>query len=185
MGGLWEAAIKSFKIHFKKVTGSRTYTFEEFATLLIRIEGVLNSRPLSAMSNNAQEYLALTPGHFLRGAPLVALPEAHSADLSLINRWEKTKAQFYLFSERWKHEYLVQLNQRYKWKTQRLNVKIDDLVIVKEDGFPPTEWCLGRIEQLHSSPDGNVRVVDVRTARGIITRPITKICLLPSRHVKN
>jgi len=44
-GGIWEAAIKSTKLHLKKVTGTQVYTLEELMTLIIRIEGVLNSRP--------------------------------------------------------------------------------------------------------------------------------------------
>lgn len=86
MGGLWEAAVKSFKIHFKKVAGANRFTFEQFSTVLTRIEGVLNSRPISAFSEDPADITALTPGHFIKGSPLIALPEPVSPNLSLINR---------------------------------------------------------------------------------------------------
>lgn len=67
-GGLWEAAVKSFKHHFKRI-------YEEFSTLLTQIEASLNSRPLCAISSDPSDYNALTPGHFLTGGPINAIPE--------------------------------------------------------------------------------------------------------------
>jgi len=67
MEGLCEAGVKSLKALFYKSTLSRKYTFKEFSTLLAKVEACLNSRPLSPMSENPSELLALTPGHFLIG----------------------------------------------------------------------------------------------------------------------
>ncbi|XP_075157918.1 uncharacterized protein LOC142231185 [Haematobia irritans] len=102
MGGLWEAAVKSMKSHLRKVAGNLKYTYEEFSTLLVRIESVLNSRPLSPMSEDPTEMNALTPGHFLRGSPLIAVPEELPKDISLINRWQKLKTIQLHFAKRWK-----------------------------------------------------------------------------------
>ncbi|KAH8272644.1 hypothetical protein KR044_008484, partial [Drosophila immigrans] len=52
MGGLWEAGVKSFKTLFYKATSTTSYTFEELATLLSRVESCLNSRPISPMSED-------------------------------------------------------------------------------------------------------------------------------------
>jgi len=45
-GGLWEAGIKSFKFHLRRMVGSRTLSKTEFATLLCQIEACLNSQSL-------------------------------------------------------------------------------------------------------------------------------------------
>ncbi|XP_065356304.1 uncharacterized protein LOC135950702 [Calliphora vicina] len=179
MGGLWEAAVKSFKYHFKRIAGPHKFTFEEFATVLARIEGVLNSRPISAVSEDPSDITALTPGHFLRGAPLMTFPEQDCSNMSVLNRWEKLKAIHHQFAQRWKTDYLKSQHKRYKWKTSCKNMQIGDLVIVMDDLLPPHEWNLGRIEKTFSGSDGNVRTADVRTASGVIKRPIVKLCYLP------
>ncbi|XP_015126370.1 uncharacterized protein LOC107047951 [Diachasma alloeum] len=75
MGGKWEAAVKSIKHHLKRTIGTSTLTYEEFATLLTQVEAILNSRPLCPLTNDPQDTSALTPGHFIIGEPLTAVPE--------------------------------------------------------------------------------------------------------------
>ncbi|XP_017485298.1 PREDICTED: uncharacterized protein LOC108373869 isoform X2 [Rhagoletis zephyria] len=179
MGGLWESAVKSFKTHLKKTAGSHKFTFEEFTTLLIRIEAVLNSRPISPLSQDPSDFTALTPGHFLKGSPLLSLPESNHENLSLLNRWEKVKVLHHQFSRRWKEDYLKDLHKRHRWKDTRIEPKVGECVLINDDTLPPTEWRLGRIERTRPGPDGHIRVVEVRTQTGILTRPIVKLCFLP------
>ncbi|XP_033359092.1 uncharacterized protein LOC117238345 [Bombus vosnesenskii] len=66
-GGLWEAAVKPFKYHFRRIVGNELFTFEQFNTLVIEIEAVLNSRLLTPISTDPKDLLVLTPGHSLIG----------------------------------------------------------------------------------------------------------------------
>lgn len=47
----------------------------EFTTLTIQIKALLNSRPLTLLLQDPADVTALTPGYFLIGAPLAAVPE--------------------------------------------------------------------------------------------------------------
>lgn len=180
MGGLWEAAVKSFKLHFRKHAQSTKYTFEELSTLLARIEACVNSRPLCPMSDSPQDMVALTPGHFLIGAPLLSPPEPVMPDspLDLVNRFRKMKALAQHICVRWKEEYLHQLQMRYKWKYPQRDISLDDLVVIKNEQLPPTSWKLGRVVRICPGTDGHVRVADVKTENGVIRRSISKLVIL-------
>ncbi|XP_026331312.1 uncharacterized protein LOC113238692, partial [Hyposmocoma kahamanoa] len=64
-GGLWEAGVRSTKGHLRKVVGNNTLTYEEMATVLAQVEACLNSRPITLLSDDPNDPLPLTPGHFL------------------------------------------------------------------------------------------------------------------------
>ena len=55
-GGLWEAGVKSFKHDLIRVKRNVHFTLREFQTLAIKIEAILNSRPISALSNDPNDH---------------------------------------------------------------------------------------------------------------------------------
>ena len=60
-GGLWEAAIKSFKKHMKQVTSNIKFSFEELTTVLTQVEVWLNSTPLVSTTCDDNGIEVLTP----------------------------------------------------------------------------------------------------------------------------
>ena len=77
-GGLWEAAVKSMKVLLRKTVGECKLKFDELTTLLTEAEAIMNSCPLVPIDSLPDDGVSLlTPGHFLTGAPLVALPFFH------------------------------------------------------------------------------------------------------------
>lgn len=181
MGGLWEAGIKSTKYHLKRVVGETKLTYEEFATLLTQIEACLNSRPITALSNDPSDLSALTPGHFIIGRSLTSIPEPDyiNSKISYLNRWQIIQKMLQQFWKRWHREYLCRLQQRPKWLLPTKNFQINDLCLIKEDNMPPTKWRMCRIIQLHPGLDDKVRVVTVKTSNGIFKRNISKLSQLP------
>ncbi|XP_011685200.1 PREDICTED: uncharacterized protein LOC105448376 [Wasmannia auropunctata] len=181
-GGLWEAAVKSLKHHLRRVIGETTLTYEEMATLLAEVEACLNSRPLQALTDDPEDLTALTPGHFLVGAPLNSIPEPALLDIpaNRLSRWRLLQSMRDHLWHRWAQEYLQGLAPRPKWWRTTGNLKEGQLCLVKSEVTPPSRWSLARITRIHLGEDGQVRVVEVRTAAGQLTRPVVKIVPLLS-----
>ncbi|XP_031634329.1 uncharacterized protein LOC116347753 [Contarinia nasturtii] len=181
-GGIYEAAVKSMKFHLKRIIGQKVLRYENLSTLLCQIEAILNSRPLYPLSDDAKDMQALTPGHFLIGEPLIAPlpfridPKPTSTGIRL---WKERQLMVQHFWDRWKNEYLVTLQERKKWRKEKENIKIGQLVILKSENFPPSSWAMGRICELLPSKDGLVRTVIVETATNKFKRPVQKLCILP------
>lgn len=181
-GGIWEAGIKSVKQHMKRVLGSSIPTYEEMLTLLKQIEGCLNSRPISPLSADPRDPLPLTPGHFITGGPITALPDVNVTEIpsSRLSRFEEIQKNVQFFWKRWKQEYLNHLQQRNKkFSSIQPNLLVGQLCLIKEDNLPPCTWITGRVIKVHPGPDGLVRVATLYTPKGEIKRSISKLCILP------
>lgn len=181
-GGLWESTVKSVKFHLKRVLGNSVLTFEELSTVLAEIEACLNSRPLCQLSADPQDLCPLTPAHFLIGQPLTTIsePDRGSRAVNQLDRWAFVKKLNGDFWKRWHKEYLATLQPRKKWFNPDDNMKIDDLVVIKEENLPPGQWVLGRVVKVHPGRDGRVRVVTVKHKGGQFQRPIHKLCKMPT-----
>ncbi|UYV61264.1 hypothetical protein LAZ67_1004155, partial [Cordylochernes scorpioides] len=163
-GGIWEAGIKSFKFHLLRCLKSQILTFEELSTLTTQIEACLNSRPICPLSSDSDDFNPLTPGHFLIGRPLTALPESNDDDVPInyLDRWSLNKKIKNVFWKRWNREYLNNLQQRLKWQKSSPNIKEGDLILLKDTISPPAMyWSLGRITKVFPGADGKVRVVEM------------------------
>ncbi|XP_043468377.1 uncharacterized protein LOC122502410 [Leptopilina heterotoma] len=185
-GGLWKAGVKSVKSHFKRVIGKQTLTFEELITLLCQVEACLNSRPIAALSNTADDFNYLTPGHFLIGAPLLSIPHTSetSPNKDRFVRWNLVQRMMEDFWKRWSIEYPQGLQKHYKWNKITKNIQKNDLVLIQDPENLKMKWTMGRVSEVHPGKDNLVRVVSVKTSKGTYRRPISQICLLPLQQEK-
>lgn len=180
-GGLWEAAIRSAQKHFIRVLGTHTLPHDEMETLLTQIECCLNSRPIVPLSDDASDFEPLTPGHFLVGSSLKAVPDTDLTEIpsNRLRLWQQTQKLYQLIWKRWQAEYISTLQPRTKWYTSPVNIKQNQLVLLRDENSPPMSWPTARIVELHPGADGITRVVTVQTPAGRFVRPVNKICLLP------
>lgn len=181
-GGKWEAAVKSRKFHLLRTIGDASLTYEEFSTILIQIEAILNSRPLCPLSDDVEDCSALTPGHFLIGEALTTTPEANLLTLpsTRLTRWQILRQKVEHFWTRWSSECLQRYQAISKWHHPKNEIETGSLVLIVDERYPPAKWPLARVMELHPGSDGLTRVVTLRAVGSIIKQPITKLCLLPT-----
>ena len=184
-GGLWEAAVKAAKRVLLKVVGDRQLAFGEMSTVLAQVEAQLNSRPLTPLSEDPEELDVLTPGHFLIGAPMNALPEPDVGDVPInrLKRYEELRRVVQNHWARWRREYFSELHNEHQRGKAVVELKVGQMVLLKEDGKTPHHWPMGRIAEVFPGPDGVVRVVSIRTRNVLYKRPANRISLRPFERV--
>ncbi|XP_058809930.1 uncharacterized protein LOC131675101 [Phymastichus coffea] len=157
-GGLWEAGVKSMKRHLLRIAASRRLTYEEFTTLLVSVEALLNSRPLVPPAGDLGDLEALTPSHFLIGTSSTSYlqPNPSTDKINQHHHWELVQAMRGHFWDRWSRKYLNTLLQRPKWRKPQPNLKPGDVVVIVDPSLlrPDGRWPLGRVIATHSGSDG-------------------------------
>ena len=133
--GLRESAVKSMKLHLRRITSNMTMTFEELQTLVCQVEACMNSRPLIPLKHNNDNVSedVLTRAHFLIGCSLATLPDQSLGErrpLSLLCRWELCQNIIYHFWKRWSTEYLTSLDKNTRWHNNSRTLVVGDVVVL-------------------------------------------------------
>ena len=74
-GGWWERLLRSAKEPLRKVLGKALLSYQELATILTRIEAVINLRLLTTVSNDVRDLTLITLAHLALGRSLISLPD--------------------------------------------------------------------------------------------------------------
>lgn len=185
-GGLWESAVKSMKYHLRRVVGDQILSMVGMQTYLAQISAVLNSRPMTAMTQDPTDLDYLTPAHFLIGESIMQPFGSNVEDIpdNRLQYYQRIQKMSQHFARRWNSDYLHELQQRPKWRQERANLKVGDMVIIRHEHIPPNMWDMGRIVATHPGADGRVRNVTVKTATSELRRPIQKLVLLPCENIE-
>ena len=180
--GVHEILIKAAKRALHQVMSLADINDEELETGFVRVEGLLNSRPISKPGDECTDDLCLTPNHFLMGRlnPGNLLEGSEEvSELRPNRRWLLVQTLIDHFWSRWTKEVLHRYRTRTKWLQNQPNLKVGDVVMVLDpiSGTKKT-WRLGRVLKTYPGKDSVVRVVDVRTEGKVYRRPVNKLCLI-------
>ncbi|GFY02624.1 uncharacterized protein TNCV_3505041 [Trichonephila clavipes] len=139
MGGLWEAGIKSVKYHLRRALGRSRLTYEEFEIVIIQVEGILNSRRLTPISNDFDNF-EIKP---------LAENKSNSGNL------EKMEYRLSEYSP----------TKRKEWMIEKDNVMCGTMIIVKEDFTSVCSWLLGRVVEFYHGSDGKGEQSELKQRR--------------------
>ncbi|KXJ68836.1 hypothetical protein RP20_CCG001484 [Aedes albopictus] len=180
MGGAWERLIRTVKQNLSKLLPSNTPTLEVFENVLIEVENVVNSRPLTGIPLDDDESPVLTPNHFLVGSsnglkPWVPFDDSSKA---LRNCWQLSQTLANQFWKQWLRDYLPTITRRTKWLVPAKPIEVGDIVIIVDPSFPRNCWPKGRVIATRPGADGQVRWATVQTTSGIYERPAVRLAVL-------
>ncbi|XP_058443961.1 uncharacterized protein LOC131425801 [Malaya genurostris] len=138
MGGAWERLIQTVKQNLNKLLPSHLPNDETLRNMLIEVEYIVNSRPLTDIPLDDDQSPVLTPNHFITGTSNGLPPWTCFNDnpLALKQSWRLSQAMANQFWKQWIHDYLPTITRRTKWFTKVKPIEINDIVIIVDMRLP-------------------------------------------------
>ncbi|GFX00147.1 integrase catalytic domain-containing protein [Trichonephila clavipes] len=140
-GGFYERRVKPAKDPLRKMLDKALLTFEELTAVLVEIEYIINSRPLTYVTDDFSEPNPLTPLDFLQYGRKNHDYPLHFAELankvsnreSLIKRKQYQTTLLKHFWNKWKTQYLLDLKKVHHFKSPNIHKdgKIANVVLVE------------------------------------------------------
>lgn len=186
-GGIWERQVGSMKRIFEGLLlqmGKRSLSRDEFVTLLAECASIINHTPLTSVSSDPSDPLPISPATLLFNRSDNEAPPSESfneRDLAAYGarRWRRIQHLSECFWQRWRQEYLQNLQKRQKWTRTRRSLKVGDVVLMKSKSEKRNLWPLCKVIAVKKSNDGLVRSTTVQTGNGrTYERPVTELVLL-------
>ncbi|XP_039531128.1 uncharacterized protein LOC120485874 [Pimephales promelas] len=181
-GGCWEREIRSIKTALRVTIGTQTVTEEVLRTVLIEVEGILNSKPLGYTSSDVADPDPITPYCFIIGRRDASLPQVVYQESEILSRRRWRHSQL-LADHFWRHflkYYLPSLQARQKWQTERKSLQSGDVVMIVDPQLPRALWPVGKITQVFPGTDGRVRTASVDVKGRTYTRIAARLIQLPA-----
>ncbi|GFX77200.1 integrase catalytic domain-containing protein [Trichonephila clavipes] len=184
-GGWWEMLVRIIKELLRRSLGKSILSYEELSTVICDCEFLINSRPLTYISENPQELIPLTPAMFLienRCSDTTDIDELNSRDLR-----KRMKYRIKLLSDlrqRFRKEYLSELIQKQNDNRVR-EPRIGEMVLIGNDNKKRLSWPIAKIIELIPGRDGDIRTVRLKTQHGTVIRPVQRIFSLEVQAIAN
>ena len=183
MGAVWERQIRTtcrILDTLLREHGSHLDD-ESLQTLMCEVEFIINSRPLTVISSDVKDPYPLSPNQILTMKTSIVLPppgKFQRNNVYMRRRWRRVQYLCNLFWSRWKREYLPTLQERAKWNKVKRNLKVDDVVLVRDENAPRNVWPMGVVTRGEPVSKGLVRSVVLRTYTTELHRPFNKLILM-------
>ena len=182
-GGAWEREIRSVKSALYTTVGAQTLQEEVLRTVLVEVEGILNSKPLGYVPSDVSDPDPVTPNCLLMGRLDGSLPQVVYPKEELLSRrrWRHSQVLADHFWSRFIRLYLPGLQLRQKWRSSSsTDVAEGSVAMIVDPQLPRASWLIGCISKVHPSPDGHIRSADVKVRGRTLTRPVAKLVILPA-----
>ena len=157
--------MRSVRRCLRKIIGRASLTLDELSTIIIEVESVINSRPITYLYDDTEGISrALSPSHLIYGRRILDDPYDNVFEIAITQESLIRKASYHrhLLKEvlkRWKCEYLLGLREiasTRKLETEP-QVSVGDVVLLYEEQFKRNYWKICKFEELIVGSDGHVR----------------------------
>ena len=180
-GGTWEREIRSVKNALYAILGKQTVTSAVLYTMLVEVEGLMNSKPLGYVSSDISDPDPITPFMLLMGRRDHAPPQVvyPGQDMLSRKRWRQCQVLMQRFWKEFVQSYLPAMQARQKWRGETANLSVGDVVLMIDPQQVRARWPVVKVIEVLPGEDGRVRAVKVQTEDRLLTRPVARLIKLP------
>ena len=154
--GCVESLIKSMKKAIKLAVGSQILRFSELQTVLYEASNIVNERPIGRHPTNVEDGAYLCPNDMFLGRASSRAPSAPFKEVKNGRRFEFIQKICDCFWRKWINNYFPSLLLEQKWHIAKRNVKIGDIVIIKDVKAVRSAWKLGRVSKVSPSSSSSI-----------------------------
>ena len=173
--GFFGRLAKSVNRCLRKILGKARINFDEMNPILIKIQNVLNNRPLTFCYDDFTT--PLVPNHLIYGRKINNINI--DDDSTIYDEGVNTLDTFW---KQWQAEYLQELHekqQKHSRSNSKYEISTDDIVLIQQDKCRRNNWKMGRVTKIIKERDNFVRAANVEYVKNnkklIITRPVNKL----------
>ena len=184
MGGHFERLVRTIKASLATAISRKLLSLEEFRTVVLEAENIVNSRPLTYQSDSTRD-VPLSPSQLAWGRDLTLMPPLLQPGDPLDEHFDAkaTRAQYELlsnalerFRKRWHSEYLLSLREKHNnvcAEDPTHHLSVGQLVMVRHENVHRIEWPLGVITAVYPDARGIIRTAEVEECGKRSRRPIS------------
>ena len=172
MGGHFERLVRTIKASLATAISRKLLSLEEFRTVVLEAENIVNSRPLTYQSDSTRD-VPLSPLQLAWGRDLTLMPPLLQPGDPLDEDFDAkaTRAQYELlsnalerFRKRWHSECLLSLREKHNnvcAEDPTHHLSVGQLVMVRHENVHRIEWPLGVITAVYPDTRGIIRTAEV------------------------
>jgi hypothetical protein len=161
--GCVEALVKSVKKAIKVAVGDQVLSFPELQCVLFEASNIVNERPIGVLSKDINDGKYLCPNNMLLGRATSRVPGGPFGEgTNPRQRFRFVQGLVDGFWKIWLRDYFPSLLIRPKWHAQKRNMRVGDVVLMRDLNAVRGCWQMGQVTNVEPSADEMIRHVDVR-----------------------
>ena len=125
--------------------------------MLYEASNLVNEQPIGRHPTVPDEGSYLCPNDVLLGRATSRVPAGPFKDETPRRRFEFIQKLTDTFWRKWTNNYFSALVVRKKWHTEKRNLRVGDVVMIKDANSVRGGWKLGKVNKVFPSDDGHVR----------------------------
>ena len=163
--------VKGVKSAYLKAIGDIKLTYNELNTMFLEIANLCNERPIGVKPNQSTDPEFLSPNSLYLGRASSRIASGPFSASDLLEDPQKISTRFQLvqavtnqFWKVWTKLYFPTLIIRKKWHTERRNLCVNDVCMLRDSNCLRGEWRLCRVSRVYPDEKNRVRNVEVKVS---------------------